>query len=520
MLCYTLMLITVSLLQIYAFEEFDDGCELKFKCLKWFRKRKLADKMYEFCSDDDEIDEMESLLKTLRHEYEHSTQPKTSRVSFGRFLKIRLNPLSNPSKTLEISRKMQNSPEVTTDETDDSSQTDTELFLKTDSICSKPDNCDISSIISDWESQDTASLSPKSDISNVSDFSTGSMPGTSSGIRFSLKNKKPRHSLKKYTSTSSDMNTQNKACSLDPNTKKTVCVILKPHNRLHYPADDNKSQPRKTSEPHQNNLISGCCDQFERYYVEDEIESDTQVEGDEGDDKKVPIIVRNSYGYKTSKLKLISDSLEARNNEFCSIKTKTLDIEQFCYKAADLICEKENYNFRSCNDYEIEIANICPLSGDVMAVVSIRMNALYGRLGPPLKKYAASDHAKFLADSRKQFDTCCILVWNVDTLVCRLEAYTPLRTLKPGLSVSEWDHRTFDMARMLRFPLGYFNVPCLLPRCVTHQVKTPGEDFQPQSMTELHDKDNLTGFRLDKRRGRYEETETDTEDEIDEALLF
>lgn len=494
--------------------------------------------MYEFCSDDDEMDEMENLLKKLRHEYEHSSQPKTSKVSFGRFLKIRLHP---HSKSLESSRRMLSSPcereETLPDEHDDTPRTDTELFLKTDSFCSKPDNCDISSIISDWESQDTASLSPKSDISNVSDFSTGSMPGPSSGIRFSLKNKKPRRSMKKYTSTNvtGETNTQTKGCSVDSNTqtqanKKPVCVILKPHNRLHYPADDSKSLPRRTPEPHQINLISGCCDQFERYYVEDDMEMDTEVsvstesEIDE-DGKQVPIHVRGPHGYKTSKLKFISDTLEVRNSEFCSVKQKTLDIDKFSFMAADLICQKENYNFRSCNDYDVEIANVCPLSGDVMAAVSIRMNAVYGRLGPPLKKYSASDHAKFLSDSRKEFDTCCILIWNVDTLVCRVEAYTPLRSLGSGLSMTEWEHRTFDMSRMLRFPrfsLGYFNVPCLMPRCVTHQVKSMknGEEVvYPISITEINDKDNLTGFRMDKKREWYYE-ETDSEDEIDEALLL
>ncbi|KAG8278053.1 protein modification by small protein conjugation [Homalodisca vitripennis] len=39
--------------KVYAFEESEDGCEPMFK---WYRKRRLADKMYEFCSDEDDED--------------------------------------------------------------------------------------------------------------------------------------------------------------------------------------------------------------------------------------------------------------------------------------------------------------------------------------------------------------------------------------------------------------------------------------------------------------------------------
>lgn len=37
--------------KVYDFAESDDSCNLKFK---WYRRRTIADKMYEFCSDDEE----------------------------------------------------------------------------------------------------------------------------------------------------------------------------------------------------------------------------------------------------------------------------------------------------------------------------------------------------------------------------------------------------------------------------------------------------------------------------------
>lgn len=50
-------------LQIYAFEESEDGCEPKFK---WFRRRRLADKMYEFCSDEEDMENIRPSSKLPR----------------------------------------------------------------------------------------------------------------------------------------------------------------------------------------------------------------------------------------------------------------------------------------------------------------------------------------------------------------------------------------------------------------------------------------------------------------------
>lgn len=58
--CHT-FLIGYYFLQVYAFEETEDGCEPKFK---WYRKRRIADKMYEFCSDDDE--NMENICPRIK----------------------------------------------------------------------------------------------------------------------------------------------------------------------------------------------------------------------------------------------------------------------------------------------------------------------------------------------------------------------------------------------------------------------------------------------------------------------
>lgn len=56
--------------QVYAFEEVEDGCEPKFK---WYRRRRLADKMYEFCSDEEDMENIQPEGKNRLPRYKFST---------------------------------------------------------------------------------------------------------------------------------------------------------------------------------------------------------------------------------------------------------------------------------------------------------------------------------------------------------------------------------------------------------------------------------------------------------------
>ena len=84
------------------------------------------------------------------------------------------------------------------------------------------------------------------------------------------------------------------------------------------------------------------------------------------------------------------------------MRQTSLDIEQFCFKAADIICKCEGFKFWFCNDYDMEIVDVsiilillfknyclshcrlnvivfylqvCPLNGDILVVVCMRLNA-------------------------------------------------------------------------------------------------------------------------------------------------
>lgn len=100
-----------------------------------------------------------------------------------------------------------------------------------------------------------------------------------------------------------------------------------------------------------------------------------------------------------------------QNVPCCVVRQDSLDIEQFSYKAAVIICKLQGYKFWFCNDYDIEIVDVswnskkkflrncvnsmytrvllftqvCPINGDIMAVVFMRINA------EPIKQSGAQD---------------------------------------------------------------------------------------------------------------------------------
>jgi hypothetical protein len=73
-----------------------------------------------------------------------------------------------------------------------------------------------------------------------------------------------------------------------------------------------------------------------------------------------------------------------QNVPCCVVRQDSLDIEQFSYKVAVIICKCQGYKFRFCNDYDIEIVDVCPLNGDILAIVFLRINA-----DPPPNKTTA-----------------------------------------------------------------------------------------------------------------------------------
>lgn len=85
------------------------------------------------------------------------------------------------------------------------------------------------------------------------------------------------------------------------------------------------------------------------------------------------------------------------------ITQKSFDCEQFCQRRAEKICAESRLKFTHCEDYDIKIQHICPLSGDIICTAEIKIGAV-------------KDQQKAVEVSPPQvYMASCLFVWNMCT---------------------------------------------------------------------------------------------------------
>lgn len=60
---------------------------------------------------------------------------------------------------------------------------------------------------------------------------------------------------------------------------------------------------------------------------------------------------------------------------YVSINQLSFDIETFSHHIADWICARFNKKYWHCSDYDIEIIDICALSGDIICLLIMKIQA-------------------------------------------------------------------------------------------------------------------------------------------------
>lgn len=60
------------------------------------------------------------------------------------------------------------------------------------------------------------------------------------------------------------------------------------------------------------------------------------------------------------------------------INQLSFDIEMFSHHIADWICKQFNKKYWHCSDYDIEIIQICALSGDIICLLMLKIQASEG----------------------------------------------------------------------------------------------------------------------------------------------
>lgn len=157
-----------------------------------------------------------------------------------------------------------------------------------------------------------------------------------------------------------------------------------------------------------------CRAKFVRRFVEvdDELISViTDVEDDDlgtttGYHNALPLEVHGS-GY--TQMAMVSNSKAERLSLPCvRVQQRSIDLEQFCHETATSLCAWADKKFWFCNDYDVEVVDMDPSSGDVTAVAVVLIQAAI---------LTKSQGQKFNVSSlsRKQYQATFKFCWNVDS---------------------------------------------------------------------------------------------------------
>lgn len=111
---------------------------------------------------------------------------------------------------------------------------------------------------------------------------------------------------------------------------------------------------------------------------------------------------------------MISNSKAERLSGSCvKVTQRTLDFEVFCHQMAQKLCQAAGKKYWFCNNYDVELVDVDPESGDVIAaaVVLVKATTFTKRV---TKKSSISSL------QRHQFQGSFRFVWNMDSAECEL----------------------------------------------------------------------------------------------------
>ncbi|XP_012288698.1 uncharacterized protein LOC105704225 [Orussus abietinus] len=168
-----------------------------------------------------------------------------------------------------------------------------------------------------------------------------------------------------------------------------------------------------------------CTAHFKRSYIEmdDEMVSViTDVEDDEtgGYVSYQCVLPIHVHGSGYAQMQMISNSKAEKMMVPCVIVHQlSFDIETFSHHIADWICTRFKKKYWHCSDYDIEIIDVCSLSGDVICLLIMKIQA--SELCNPTQ----------CSQERKLYDVGCKFTWNIDTNQYRITDVLPMLELKP-----------------------------------------------------------------------------------------
>ncbi|XP_076030743.1 uncharacterized protein LOC143018969 isoform X2 [Oratosquilla oratoria] len=197
-------------------------------------------------------------------------------------------------------------------------------------------------------------------------------------------------------------------------------------------------KPERTTEKSSGNIESitqsgQCVVDLKRRYIEvdDELVSIiTDIEDDElstttGYHNALPLEVHGS-GY--TQMHMVSNAkAEKLMVPGVLIRQVSLDVEQFCHEMAQRLCNESGKKYFFCSDYNVEIIDVCPISGDIIALASVLVQAAT----PKVKGLCKTLGSPVNSLSRKQYKTTAIFVMNMETKKYYIVDKEPLQEEDP-----------------------------------------------------------------------------------------
>ncbi|KAF0312973.1 DDB1- and CUL4-associated factor 15 [Amphibalanus amphitrite] len=178
----------------------------------------------------------------------------------------------------------------------------------------------------------------------------------------------------------------------------------------------------------------------------------------------------------------------------------SLDMEQLCHKISQTLCAEAGKKYWFCNDYDVEIVEVSPDSGEVTVVAVVLVQAA-------IKTRGASKGSRRALGSvhRHQYRASFTFSWSCETGQCRLLTSEPLtevtdrRDLQPAGGGPRWQPARL-LAAALRHPRPLPEAPYSTVKVLTNEPALTGT-----SLTTIVDPLNMLALLLTPQRSSSEE---------------
>lgn len=164
------------------------------------------------------------------------------------------------------------------------------------------------------------------------------------------------------------------------------------------------------------------------------------------------------------------------------IRQISFDVEQFCHEMAQRLCTEVGKKYFFCSDYNVEIVDVCPSSGNIVALASVLVQA-----ATLVKGLSKTVRSPLNSLSRHQYKTTATFIFNMDSKQYYLVDKEPLleedpysiETMEGDVGDERWWQSARQTARQLRsqwaIPTDYYssvkvltNEPLLKGKSLNH----------------------------------------------------